>query len=82
MATSLSNLTDNLSEINKKECKSCKEREKISINCAFIKLENNRLIYKWKKCNDRSYKSVDALKESFPIHIDFVIKTSINSYYY
>ena len=82
MATSLSNLTDNLSEINKKECKSCKEREKISINCAFIKLENNRLIYKCKKCNDISYKSVDALKQSFPIHIDFVIKTSINSYYY
>ena len=28
MATSLSNLTDNLSEVNKKECKSCKERKK------------------------------------------------------
>ena len=49
MATLLSNLTDNLSEINKKECKSCKESEKISINCAFIKLGNNRLIYKLKK---------------------------------
>ena len=31
MATSLSNLADNLLEINKKERKSCKEREKISI---------------------------------------------------
>ena len=41
MATSLSNLTDNLSEVNKKECKLCKERKKISINCTFIKLENN-----------------------------------------
>ena len=51
MATSQSNLTYNLSEINKKECKSCKEREIISINCVFIKLENNRLIYKCKKCH-------------------------------
>ena len=50
----------------KKECKSCKEREKISINCTLIKLENNRLIYKCKKWNDISYKSVDALKEKFP----------------
>ena len=65
MATSLSSFTDNLSEINKKEWKSCKEREKISINCTFIKLENNRFIYKCKKCNDISYKSVDALKEKF-----------------
>ena len=37
MATSLSNLADNLSDINKKERKSCKERDKILINCAFIK---------------------------------------------
>ena len=74
MATWLSNLTDNLSEINNKECKSCKEREKISINCAFIKLENNRLIYKCKKCNDISYKSVEALKEKFPNIYRFCIK--------
>ena len=65
MATSLSNLADNLLEINKKERKSCKEREKISINCAFIKLENNSSIYKCKKCDDISYKSVEALKEKF-----------------
>ena len=36
MSTSLSNLTDNLSEINKKECKSCKERKNISVNCKYI----------------------------------------------
>ena len=65
MATSLSNLADNLSEINKKELKSSKERDKISINCAFIKLENNRPSYKCRKCNDISYKSVDPLKETF-----------------
>ena len=66
MATSLSNLTDNLSEINKKECKSCKEREKISINCKYIKHENNNLIYKCNRCNNKSYKSVGALKKKFP----------------
>ena len=74
MTTSLSSLTDNLSEINKKECKSCKEREKISINCAFIKLENNRLIYKCKKCDDISYKSVETLKENFSNTYQFCYK--------
>ena len=44
MCTSLSNLTNNLSEINKNECKSCKERKTISTNCAFIKFKNNVLI--------------------------------------
>ena len=66
MPTSLSNLTDNLSEINKKECKSCKERENISINCKCINHKDNRLIYKCKRCNSKSYKSIDALKEEFP----------------
>ena len=66
MATSLSNLTDNLSEINKKECKSCKERENISINCKYINHKDNRLIYKCKRYNNKSHKSVDALKEKFP----------------
>ena len=66
MSTLLSNLADNLSEINKKECKSCKERENISINCKYINHEDNRLIYKWKKHNNKSYKSIDALKEKFP----------------
>ena len=51
MQASISNLTDNLSEINKKECKSCKEQKTISVNCSFIKLKNNRLIYKCKKCD-------------------------------
>ena len=66
MLASLSSLADNLSEINKKECKSCKEREKISINCKYVSCKNNTLIYKCKRCNNKSYKSVDALKEKFP----------------
>ena len=54
-----------LSEIDKKDCKSCKERKSITSQCAFNKLENNRLIYKCKKCDDISYKPIDALKETF-----------------
>ena len=54
MPASLSNLTDNLSEINKKECKSCKEKENISINCKYINHKNNTLIYKCKRCNNKS----------------------------
>ena len=45
MQASISNLTDNLSEINKKERKSYKERKKISVNCSFIKLKNNMWWY-------------------------------------
>ena len=51
MGTSLSNLTNNLSEINKNELKKCKE------NCKYIKC---------KKCNNKSYKSIDALKIKLP----------------
>ena len=60
MNTSLSNLTDNLSEINKQECKRCKE------NCKYIIHKNDVLIYKCKKCHTRSYKSIDPLKKKFP----------------
>ena len=66
MATSLSNLPDKLSEINKKECKSCKERENITINCKYINHKANRLIDKCERCNNKSYKLADALKEKFP----------------
>ena len=53
MSTSLSSLVDNLSEIYKKECKKCKERKIIS-ECKFIGIEDNKLSYKCKKCNDKS----------------------------
>ena len=66
MNASLSSLTYNLSEINKKECKSCKERKNTSINCIFIELKDNILIYKSKECNNKSCKSIDALKIKFP----------------
>ena len=66
MSTSLSSLVDNLSEIYKKECKSCKERKKIISECRYIGFMNNRLHYKCKKCNDKSCKSINELIEKFP----------------
>ena len=84
---SLSNLTDNLSEIDKKECKPCKERKNITSQWAFFKLDflkffNNRLIYKYKKCDGISYKPIDTLKEKFLNTYQLCNKTAINLYYY
>ena len=50
MQSKLSDLVDNLSEINKKEYKTCMERKDIKSECDFIKFKNNRLNYKCKKC--------------------------------
>ena len=66
MQSKLSDLADNLSEINNKDCKKCMERKKIWSKCEFIGLKDNRLKYKCKECNDISAKSVDDLKEKFP----------------
>ena len=65
MSTSLSSLVDNLSEIHKKECKSCKERKIVS-ECGLIGLKNNELYYKCKKCNNESYESKNRLIQTFP----------------
>ena len=66
MSESLSSLVDNLSETNKKECKSCMERNNTESECKFIKFKNNRLNYKCKKCNDKSCKSINGLIKKFP----------------
>ena len=66
MPTPLSSLVDNLSEINKKECKKCMERNNIESECTSIKFENNRLNYKCKEYNDKSCKSINELIEKFP----------------
>ena len=66
MLDSLSSLVDNLSEINKKECKACMERNNTRSECKFIEFKNNRLNYKCKECNDKSYKSIINLTEKFP----------------
>ena len=65
MQGKLSDLADNLSEINNKDCKKCRERKKIRSECKFIGFKGNRLKYKCKKCNDISAKSVDDLINKF-----------------
>ena len=65
MQSKLSDLADNLSEINNKDCKKCMERKKIRSECEFIGLKDNRLNYKCKECNETSAKSVNHLIEKF-----------------
>ena len=71
MQSKLSDLVDNLSEINDKECKKCMEIKRIRSECEFIGLKDNRLKYKCKECNDTSTKSVEDLIEKFPITYKF-----------
>ena len=42
MQSKLSDLADNLSEINNKDCKKCMEINKIKSECEFIGFLNNR----------------------------------------
>ena len=46
MSALLSNLVHNLSGkiFKRTECKKCMEREKINLECRFVKLKNNSLI--------------------------------------
>ena len=66
MQSKLSDLADNLSEINNKDCKKCMERKKIRSECEFIGLKDNRLNYKCKECNETSAKSINDLIGKFP----------------
>ena len=66
MQNKLSDLVDNLSEINNKDCKKCMERKKNKSECEFIRFKYYRLNYKCKECNDTPAKSVDDLTEKFP----------------
>ena len=59
MQNKLSDLVENLSEINNKDCKKCMERNKIRSECEFTSLKDNRLKYKCKNCNDISTKSIN-----------------------
>ena len=43
MGSKLSDLVDNLSEINNKDCKTCMERKNIKSECDFIGIKNNQL---------------------------------------
>ena len=66
MPSKLSNLVNNLSEINNKDCKKCIERRNIKSECEFIGLKNKGLNYRCKECNVTSVKSVNDLIEKFP----------------
>ena len=70
---------DNLSEINKKECKSCKERKNIKSKCDFIKFKNNRRHYKSKKYGKRCSMSTNWLIKKFPIVYQFC-KNDLNKF--
>ena len=74
MNTSLASLVDNLSEINNKDCKKCMERNKIKSECEFIGFKDNRLIYKCKKRNSKSYKPISKLIKRFPSTYQFCKK--------
>ena len=53
MSASLPNLVDNLSEINKKECKECERKMKIKSVSNVIGFEYKKLYYKCKECKKR-----------------------------
>ena len=48
MQSKLSDLVENLSEINKKQRPKCMERKKINSECEFIRFKNDRLHYRCK----------------------------------
>ena len=50
------------------------ERNKVKSECCYINHKDNRLIYKRKKCNDKSYKSVNDLIERFSNKLQFCNK--------
>ena len=67
MSTSLSELVDNMSGIfNSIECKSCIEKIKVNSECSFVRLKNNRLIYKCKECKGEWKRPTNKLIENFP----------------
>ena len=82
MQSKLSDLADNLSEINNKDCKKCMERIKIWSECEFIGLKNNRLNYKCKECNETSAKSVNDLIEKIPRTYKFCMVILTNLFCY
>ena len=66
MRSKLSDLVDNLSEINKNECLKCKERKNIKSKYEFIGFKNDRLHHRCKKCKKICPMSKDGLIKKFP----------------
>ena len=66
MQSKLSDLVENLSEVNKKQRPKCMERKKINSECEFIRFKNDRLHYRCKNCKKRCTESKDGLIKKFP----------------
>ena len=69
-------LADNFSEINKCKCKNPNEQ------CIHTKRKNDVLICTCKTCNNKSYISIDTLRERSPHCTNLVKEKEINSYCY
>ena len=82
MDRSLSNLVDNFSKINNKDCEKCMERNKSKWKYQYIKHKKNNLKYKCKKCGDISYKPVNGLITKFPSTYKFVLLSRKGVYPY
>ena len=85
MPSKLSDLVDNLSEINNKDCKTCIERKNIKSECEFIGFKNNILNYRCKERNGTFAKSVNDLIEKFRRMHKFCngdLNKFINLFYY
>ena len=52
MRSKLSNLVNNLSEINNKDCKTCMEKKNVKSEFELIGLKNKGLNYRCKECNE------------------------------
>ena len=67
MSTSLSEIVNNMTGIfSSIECKSCLEKIKISSECCFVGLENDRLIYRCKECTEEWKRRINELIKKFP----------------
>ena len=65
MSASLSDLVDNMTGIfNSIECQSCMER-KINLECKFVGLKNNGLIYRCRECEEECQTPIKGLIRKF-----------------
>ena len=73
MLASLADLVDNMSGIfNSIECKKCMEREKTNSECCFVRLKNNRLIYRCRECKKRMKKTNRRINQKVFKHISIL----------
>ena len=63
MQASLAEHVNNLSGIfNSIECEKCMEREKINSECCFVRLKNDKLIYRCRECKKTKQKTKQKTK--------------------